>query len=63
MMELSSPCEVMGEFEMLAGTVEGEGLEVVRKVSVGWRVEWNEEKYTREDDSVSATLVVKDLVK
>ena len=44
------PCEVVGQFEMLAGTMEGEGVEVVKKVSVGWRVEWNEEKYEQEDN-------------
>ena len=59
----SSPFQVMGEFEMMAGTVEEEGLEVVRKVSVGWRVEWSEEKYMIEVDSVAASIVGKDVVR
>ena len=59
-----SPHQTVGQFEMLAGTVkeEGEGQEMVRKVSVGWRVEWSEERYSGEEDS-GTTSIDKDEVR
>ena len=62
-MELHNPHQTMGQFEMVAGTVkeEVEGLEMVRKVSLGWRVEWSEERYTGEEDSGTTTIGVKSL--
>ena len=50
-MEPQHPHQTVGQFEMLAGTVKEEGLVMERKVSVGWRVEWSEERYSGEEDS------------
>ena len=62
------PCEVVGEFEMMAETVKevDEGMEVVelvKKVSIGWRVDWSEERYTREEESEETLIMDKDEVR
>ena len=51
-MDISTkPCQIeTGKIQILAGTGEEveEGLEVVRKISMGWKVEWSEEEYAKE---------------
>ena len=53
---------------MMARTVKevDDGMEVVelvKKVSVGWRVEWSEERYTREEESEESLTMDKDEVR